>query len=34
MVKHIVLYTFKKSVNKEKAGQIVDDALVPLMGKI
>lgn len=34
MVKHIVMYTFKESVNKEEAIKAIDGALMPLVGKI
>ena len=34
MVRHIVLYTFKEGVNKEKAIQIIGDSLYPLVGRI
>lgn len=34
MVKHIVLYTFKESVNKEEAITVIRDSLSPLVGKI
>jgi len=34
MVKHIVLYKFKEGIDHEKAIQIIDDALTPLVGKI
>ena len=34
MVKHIVLYTLKEGVNKEKAVKIIKDQLEPLVGVI
>ena len=34
MVKHIVLYTLKESVNKEEAVKIIADQLEPLVGVI
>ena len=34
MVKHIVLYTFKKGVDKQEAVSIIADQLEPLVGKI
>jgi len=34
MVKHIVIYTFKKGTDKEKAVQIIRDVLEPLVGVI
>ena len=34
MVKHIVLYTFKEGVNKEKAVSIIKEQLEPLVGVI
>lgn len=34
MVKHIVLYTLKEGVEKEKAVQIIRSVLEPLVGKI
>ena len=32
MIKHIVLYTLKKDVNKEEAVEIIKNALEPLVG--
>ena len=32
MIKHIVLYTLKKDVNKEEAVKIIKNALEPLVG--
>ena len=32
MIKHIVLYTLKKDVNKEEAVEIIKTALEPLVG--
>ena len=34
MVKHIVLYTFKEGVDKEKAVSIIKEQLEPLVGVI
>lgn len=34
MVKHIVLYTFKKGVNKDEAVKLIASVLEPLVGKI
>ena len=34
MVKHIVLYTFKEGVNKDKAVNLIASVLEPLVGKI
>ena len=34
MVKHIVLYTLKEGVDKEKAVEIIRSVLEPLVGKI
>lgn len=34
MVKHIVLYTLKESVNKEEAVKLIASCLEPLVGKI
>ena len=34
MVKHIVLYTFKEGVDKDKAVNLIASVLEPLVGKI
>ena len=34
MVKHIVLYTLKKGVEKKEAVELIESVLVPLVGKI
>jgi len=34
MVKHIVMYTFKRGVNKEEAICVIRNALTPLVGQI
>ena len=34
MVKHIVLYTLKEGVDKEKAVKLIGSVLEPLVGKI
>jgi len=34
MIRHIVMYNFKKGVDKQEAIKVIDGALSPLVGKI